>query len=235
MRKLLAATLAAFCATAWANVNDFDIEGFRLGMSEAQVTALLEEKCGNGGNFQIGEKKSERYNVLHSKVFQCRIKDTQEKIQIDLKDKVFRIYSERSIHYPNDLSKADRDGMLKSIYAKLLEKYGKPVYEKDTGSSYNSIELTGLSDRFDVVACWGDCETKEIYNGRGIEIRAGKTSLAALGLSKDLLVDISRILLDAKEEQAVESAFQQAAKAAENRAQEEAKKKSQQATEGLKF
>lgn len=222
-----------------SNVADFDIEGFKLGMNEADVSALLQEKC-DRGEFNISEQRARDYDIAHSKIFSCYFKDTQDRMDITLTDKVITVSGERIIVYPEKSSDADKGAMRKTVYDKLLEKYGKPVHEGPQDRHPWEIAFLSNSSKADQVACWGDCTIKNpefADSSYYYDIAAGQDLFAAAfvaALQPEFML-ISRVIADIPAITATDEAFEKAVAAAQAQEQEAVKQQSQQAAENVKF
>lgn len=242
MKNILAATLAALCASALAspstNVADFDIEGFKLGMNEAQLTALLKEKCADG---QFEKQEEKEYDMLVATWYSCHLQDTQEKIGVLFVDKTLTIFAMgRQIKYPANLSAADKQAMNENVYGKLLEKYGTPTHKGVQDKKASEIELLDSiineKQTMEKTACWGDCRVDTDKQSLYYQIRAGKDFYAVAAMDiDDYGIEIYRGLVDVAGVAAVEADYEKAVEAAKNRVAEEAKKQAQQATDNIKF
>ena len=233
MKNILAATLATLCASALAspstNVADFDIEGFKLGMSKEETIMLLKEKC-KDGKFKEKDYSDKQQNIFESKKLTCELEQIHDKkiyedIVIIANDKILVIEGLRAVEYSENLPEIDRKNLNNEIYNKLLEKYGDPhrkIFAGEKKISSVSFASSKLSNP-DIAACWGDCFIKDSSHYESIESR--KYSFFAIQISeREKAALVGRVLAD------VESI-----KSASDKSIEEAKTQSKQAAENIKF
>lgn len=226
-----------------ANVADFDIEGFKLGMSEADVEAQLRKAC-IYGDFNT-ESETSGY-----KTYACHL-GRLNTINITLADKTIYIFHSLIVEFPKNLSDADRVTMLDNLYDKMLEKYGQPAVEKPQTKKLSKISFIDGFFEEERGVCWGEC-TLENPEEEGIftlgnpdthyRLAAGQGLFAggivAAPRNSDL-VSIRRVFVDvpavtAKQE-ASEKALAAEIEAAQKQEEEAAQQALQQATDSVKF